>query len=129
MTSRSIFAGAILGALAVGLGAIGAHALRERLSAGELEIWHTAALYHALHALALVGYGLFAERRGREGAAGTCFVLGVLAFSGSLYGHALGGPRFLVYVTPVGGVLLIVAWLLFAFEAFREPRDRAGAGP
>ena len=119
MKTNWIGIGAVLGALAVGLGAVGAHALEEKLSATALEGWKTAALYHGLHAVALVAAGLFVERSGRGAAAAACFFLGVLLFSGSLYAHALGGPRFLVYLTPVGGVLLIVAWLLLALAAFR----------
>ena len=82
-----------------------------------LENWRTAALYHALHALALIGVGLYGERDGRGEAAGWCFLLGVLAFSGSLYGHSLGGPQALVYVTPIGGVLLIAGWILWTIAA------------
>jgi uncharacterized membrane protein YgdD (TMEM256/DUF423 family) len=119
MKTNWIGIGAVLGALAVGLGAVGAHALEEKLSATALEGWKTAALYHGLHAIALVAVGLFVERFERGGAAAACFLLGVLLFSGSLYAHALGGPRFLVYLTPVGGVLLIAGWLLLALAAFR----------
>lgn len=132
--ARWIAIGCAYGALAVGLGAFGAHALRERLEqAGHLDTWQTAVLYHALHALALVGYGLWraharaacaqdgACRAGRPWA-GIAFALGLLAFSGSLYGLALGGPRVLGPVTPSGGALLLLGWILFALEALRLAR-------
>lgn len=118
--SRWIVIGATLGALAVAAGALGAHALKARLEPAALENWRTAAHYHALHAIALVLLGLSVERRGRGGAAGWCFLLGILGFSGSLYAYCLGGPRFLVHVTPVGGVLLIVGWVAFALSARRR---------
>lgn len=117
--SRWIVTGAALGALAVAAGALGAHALKARLEPAALENWRTAAHYHALHAVALVLVGLWARRAGGGAAAGWCFLLGILGFSGSLYGYCLGGPRFLVHVTPVGGVLLIAGWVAFAFAARR----------
>jgi uncharacterized membrane protein YgdD (TMEM256/DUF423 family) len=121
MRPNWISIGAALGALAVILGAFGAHGLKERIDADALEVWKTGVLYHALHALALVLYGLFARDRGGR-IAGWCFVLGIAIFSGTLYGLALGGPRWLGAITPVGGVLLIVGWISFAVEAQRAPR-------
>ena len=118
--SRWIVAGAALGALAVAAGALGAHALEARLEPAALENWRTAAHYHTVHAIALVLVGLSARRSGRGAAAGWCFLLGILGFSGSLYGHCLGGPRFLVHVTPVGGVLLIAGWVALALAARRR---------
>jgi len=132
--ARWIATGCAYGALAVALGAFGAHALRERLEqANQLATWETAVHYHGLHALALVGYGLWrAHARAACGAQGACragrpwagvaFALGVLAFSGSLYGLALGGPRLLGPVTPLGGLLLMLGWALFALEALRLAR-------
>lgn len=131
---RWIAAGCAFGALTVGLGAFGAHALRARLEAADqLATWETAVHYQGLHALALVGYGLWrAHARASCATAGACrtggpwagvgFALGTLAFSGSLYGLALGGPRMLGPVTPVGGLLLLLAWLAFALEALRFAR-------
>ena len=121
--ARWIAAGSALGALAVAAGALGAHALKERLDPAALENWQTAAHYHALHAIALVLCGLVAGRRGGGGPAAWCFLLGVLGFSGSLYAWCLGGPRFLVHVTPVGGVLLMAGWLALASSVLRR---RAG---
>jgi uncharacterized membrane protein YgdD (TMEM256/DUF423 family) len=122
--TRWIALGAALGALAVAAGALGAHALKARLEPPMLESWRTAALYHALHAIALVLVGLAAGRGIRAGAAGACFLAGVLGFSGSLYGWCLGGPRFLVHVTPVGGVLLIAGWVALAVSALRARAGR-----
>lgn len=118
MKPNWIAIGAGLGALAVILGAFGAHGLRDRIDADSLETWKTGVLYHALHSLALVLYGLFACDRGGR-IAGWCFLLGVAIFSGTLYGLALGGPRWLGAITPIGGVLLIVGWVAFGFEARR----------
>jgi uncharacterized membrane protein YgdD (TMEM256/DUF423 family) len=110
--------GAIFGALAVILGAFGAHALKDRLDAQALDNWKTAVLYHALHAIALVMLGL----HGRSArAAGWSFAVGIVLFSGSLYGMSLGGPRWLAMITPFGGVLFISGWVLFALAARARP--------
>lgn len=114
--------GAGLGAASVVLGAFGAHALQDKLDPEQLDLWRTAVLYHALHASALVGWGLHRAQTGRSAAPGWCLAVGTLAFSGSLYGLALGGPRWLGPITPLGGVLLIAGWSLFAVQALRGRR-------
>jgi uncharacterized membrane protein YgdD (TMEM256/DUF423 family) len=107
--------------LTVALGAFGAHALKERLSAEELAIWQTAVHYQGLHALALIVFGLTQQSRPMRGLAGWCFLLGSAIFAGTLYALALGGPRWLGAITPLGGTLLILGWLAFAWSA---PRAR-----
>jgi uncharacterized membrane protein YgdD (TMEM256/DUF423 family) len=116
-----IAVGAVGGALAVVAGAFGAHALGEKLGPRELGLWETASRYLMYGSLALVLVGLFAgqgARRGIEGAA-WCLGLGTAVFSGTVFALALGGPRWLGAVTPVGGTLLIVGFLLFAWAAGR----------
>jgi uncharacterized membrane protein YgdD (TMEM256/DUF423 family) len=114
-----IAVGAVLGAVSVVTGAFGAHALRDRLTPAMLDVWKTGVLYNALHALALVLYGVFdRERRGRV--AGWCFLGGTVVFSGSLYALAVGAPSWLGAITPVGGVLLIAGWIAFAMSALRR---------
>ena len=119
---RWIALGALLAALGVALGAFGAHALRERLTAaGQLENWETATRYLLVHALALVAFGLFRERVPGNGIPGWCFLLGSLFFSGSIaclcfrVATAVMGP-----LTPLGGVLLIGGWIAFAVAALRR---------
>jgi uncharacterized membrane protein YgdD (TMEM256/DUF423 family) len=90
----------LAGASAVMLGAFGAHALRNVLDAAHHELWHTAL------ALAVACGSGKASR-----VAIWAFALGVLLFSGSLYGLALGAPRWLGIVTPLGGVAFMVGWL------------------
>lgn len=118
--SRWIALGALSGALTVGLGAFGAHALKERLAADELAIWSTAVQYQGLHALALVAFGLLAERARVSALAGWLFLLGTLFFSGSLYALALGAPRWCGAITPLGGIALIAGWLALAWAALRR---------
>jgi uncharacterized membrane protein YgdD (TMEM256/DUF423 family) len=103
--------GALFGALGVAAGAFGAHALRARLDPRSLELFRTAADYQMLHALALfaVAWAMGCHARW-GGAAGGLFTAGILLFSGSLYGLALGGPRWLGGVTPLGGVAFLAGW-------------------
>ncbi len=115
---------ALLGALAVVLGAFGAHALRGQLAGGDLALFETAARYHLIHALAAALAADRASRAPRASAAGWAFVLGILVFSGTLYGLALGGPRILGAITPLGGLGFIVGWLLLAWS-FLQERPRA----
>lgn len=115
---------ALLGALAVVLGAFGAHALRDRLGEADRAIFETAARYHLLHALAAVVAAERAARARAASTAGWAFVVGILLFSGSLYGMALGGPRLLGAITPLGGVAFILGWLLLAWSFVRRPEAR-----
>jgi uncharacterized membrane protein YgdD (TMEM256/DUF423 family) len=112
--------GAVFGGLAVAAGAFGAHGLRERLDARSLEIFETAAKYQMYHALALVAVGAFAMT-GRVGAAltvaGWSFLVGILVFSGTLYGLSISGIRWLGMITPIGGVAMIVGWVALAIAA------------
>ncbi len=104
--------GAVYGFLAVGLGAFGAHALKAKLTPDLLPVWRTAVEYHFYHALALLAVGLLARQMpsGVLSAAGVCFGLGVLLFSGSLYALALSGVRVLGAITPIGGLLFLAGW-------------------
>lgn len=113
--------GALSGLIAVGAGAFGAHALKERLSPDALQIWETAARYQMYHALALVAVALLLGRGANPWAvrAGWGFVVGTLLFSGSLYTLAWTGLRALGAVTPLGGAAFLAGWLMLAF-AFRE---------
>lgn len=114
--------GAVLAALAVALGAFGAHALKARLAPDALALWQTAAQYHFWHALGVIAAGLallhFADS-GWLRAAGMLLALGVLLFSGSLYALALSGVHWLGALTPFGGLAFILGWLAFALGALR----------
>lgn len=118
--------GSILGLLAVGLGAFGAHGLEGRLEGApdggqRLEWWGTAAHYHLVHAAVVTAVGLGVVRA--RGAA-LALALGIAVFSGTLYAMALGAPSKLGMVTPVGGLLLMVGWALLAVAAARRSPDQ-----
>ena len=115
---------AVLGGLAVALGAFGAHALRGTVPEAALGWWSTAADYHGRHALALLACGLLGTVRppGRAlRVAGLAFVAGTTLFSGSLYLMAATDARWLGAIAPLGGALLIAGWAALAAAALRGP--------
>jgi uncharacterized membrane protein YgdD (TMEM256/DUF423 family) len=107
---------ALSGFLAVALGAFGAHALKSKIDANMLSVYQTAVQYQFIHTLALMGVALLLMKAAPVQTsslvmAGFAFVAGILLFSGSLYGLALGGPRWLGPVTPLGGIMFMLGWL------------------
>jgi len=114
-----IAVGALSGALTIVFGAFGAHALERKIPAPDLLIWMKGVQYQGLHALALVLFGIALQVRPRRCFGGWGFLLGSAIFSGTLYAMVLGAPRWLGAITPVGGTLMILGWLAFAWSAVR----------
>lgn len=119
---------ALLGALAVILGAFGAHGLKQYVPAETITTFDTGVRYQFYHVFALLAigilYGQFPSRALKNAA--TCFLIGILLFSGSLYALTalkatssvgLGG---LGIITPIGGVFLIAGWLLLFWGIFKS---------
>lgn len=108
---------AILGALAVALGAFGAHALKPHMDISQIETFKTASLYHFVHLIAMLILSLSAPNDPIIKRSFYLFAFGILCFSGSLYilstRHLYGGDSwsFVGPVTPIGGVLFILGWL------------------
>lgn len=104
---------AVLGFLAVALGAFGAHGLKDLLAQNNTAfIWEKAVFYHFIHAVVLF---VLAERKIFSKLAGWLFLAGILFFSGSLYLLAVTNIRWLGAVTPVGGVCFLVGWGVLVF--------------
>ena len=116
-----VLLGALFGTLGVCLGAFGAHALRDSLSANDLITFETGVRYQMYHALALltVGWAMSQWESNTLVLAGYAFVIGILIFSGSLYILVLSGHRWLGAITPIGGLALILGWALLAWSAWR----------
>ena len=113
--------GAFALALAVMLGAFGAHGLRARLDAYSLDIYQRAVFYHFVHALGI----LIVPRLLNPPVAGRIcglLALGILLFSGSLYLLAVSGNRILGAVTPFGGVAFIAAWIWLGVALLAEKK-------
>ncbi len=114
MTKWILIAGGIFAAMAVVVGAFGAHALKPLLDEKSLAWIDTGVSYQSTHALALIACGLLPAGRGVTRTA-LLFVAGILFFSGSLYLMALTGFTKLGIVTPIGGVCFIAAWVSFCW--------------
>lgn len=119
---RITLCAAVLGFAGVALGALGAHALKPALAERSMvESWNIAVTYHLVHSATLLALGL--ARGGalpRPGLIAACWAAGVVLFSGSIYGLALGAPRALGPVTPLGGLALLAGWLLVLIQAARR---------
>lgn len=121
----SLLSGSILGALAVTLGAFGAHALRGMLEAsGRMDTFETAVKYQFYHAIALVLVGILLQKSGIEAErwlnwAGIAFLAGTVIFSGSLYAICFTGITKFGATAPIGGLLLIAGWVFVALSAFK----------
>jgi uncharacterized membrane protein YgdD (TMEM256/DUF423 family) len=119
---RTLLIAGLLLALATLCGALGAHALKARLSPERLPLWELAVRYHFFQALGLLGVGL--TLRGLDSgalrASAALIAAGIILFCGSLYALSLGAPRSLGVLTPAGGLAWSGGWLLFAFAMWRD---------
>jgi len=115
--------GAILLALAVILGAFGAHGLRGRIDAYSMSVWEKAVFYHFVHALGILIVSIL-PKTGTFPEAGAstvalCLFIGIVIFSGSLYLLAVTGQTWMGAITPIGGLAFIVGWVLLAWRLRR----------
>src|SRR5579859_3967801 len=115
--STALRVAAVLGLLAVALGAFGAHGLRDLLTRnGTLAIWEKAVFYHFIHAVMLF---ILAQRPTIHVGAWLSFLVGIVIFSGSLYLLAVTNVRALGAITPIGRLSFIVGWLWLAITPFK----------
>ena len=116
-----IATGAFVCALSVIAGAFGAHGLKARLDADALALWETAARYLMYSGLGTVLIGLSDLHQAQRGfdSAAVCLLAGGLVFCGTVAALALGAPRWLGAVTPIGGLLMIVGLTLFGWTALK----------
>ncbi len=115
---------AILLALAVSLGAFGAHGLQGRLDTYSMSVYEKAVFYHFIHALGMLAVPLLLRAGLISASAATwtgwLLLAGIVLFSGSLYLLAIAGTRMLGAVTPFGGASFIAAWICLAVCALRS---------
>jgi uncharacterized membrane protein YgdD (TMEM256/DUF423 family) len=99
---------ALMGLLAVALGAFGAHALKPLLEQNDMtSVWQTATFYHFIHAVMLF---VLAGRKPFTAGPWWCFLIGIVLFSGSLYLLAATNLHWLGAITPLGGVSFLIGW-------------------
>ena len=106
-------------AIAVALGAFGAHSIKNMVDSQQLEWWHTATLYLFIHALGLLLVGLLIRLNYATQTTAWLLQIGVIIFAGSLFAMTLGAPRWFGAITPIGGLLMIAGWAWLAVTAFR----------
>lgn len=116
-------AAGFFGFTGVALGAFGAHALKATLEAnGTQSAWSAAMLFQLIHSVALLALAGWRDgHAGPSAKVGACWVAGIVLFSGSLYVIALGGPKILGPITPLGGLAFLSGWALIMWNALRRP--------
>ena len=116
-----IIIASLFAALAILFGAFGSHALKERLSAQSLEVYNIATRYLMFHALGIFLIALLGFQLPKESLEipVIIMVVGTSIFSGSLYLIAMLDFKKLGMITPIGGLLLIVSWLLLAYNTYK----------
>lgn len=116
---------AILGFLAVALGAFGAHALKNSVSPEMIDVWKTAVQYQMFHVLALLSVILLEHREhaARWQIIGWFFVVGCIVFSGSLYLLVISEIKLFGMITPIGGSVLLIGWLLLFFFLIKDSQN------
>ena len=121
LAKQWIMMGSISGFFAVVLGAFGGHVLKSILSEKAFSIYLIGVQYQMYHALALILLGLWASQNGGAGTLypGWAFMIGIMAFSGSLYALALTDLKFLGMITPLGGFCFLAGWIGFPITAWK----------
>ncbi len=114
----TIVVASVLGLTSTMLGAFGAHALQDKLTVQQLQSFETAVRYQMYHALALFAVSWVSLLGGGRLAVASalCMVVGVVLFSGSIYGLVLFEWKWLGPVTPLGGILMMAGWVLLAIS-------------
>jgi len=129
--NRILSLGAVLAALAVALGAFGAHGLEghfektldDRVKVERrLDIWETGVRYQMYHSLALLALGLTTIGNPRLlRIACIAFITGIVVFSGCLYALTLTDIKILGAIVPLGGLSFLLGWALFAYATWKAP--------
>ncbi|MEH6534937.1 MAG: DUF423 domain-containing protein [Psychroserpens sp.] len=131
MNKKILITGCIFGVIAIGLGAFGAHSLKSLISSESQQTFETGVRYQMYHALFLLFIGSFtALNKKAKQAIFYLVIFGVLCFSGSIYGLAtndLSGFDFkhIGFITPIGGLLLITAWMVLLINFFKIKADKS----
>jgi uncharacterized membrane protein YgdD (TMEM256/DUF423 family) len=133
MQKRFLIFGGFSGAVAVALGAMGAHFLKSKLATGlitenNLNAFDTATKYHLIHSIVVLFVSLAIEKLDSKliTKAGYCFMAGIILFSGSIYILStsnlmgLSAVNWLGPITPIGGIFLITGWLMLAFSGLKK---------
>lgn len=119
MAKWMFVAGGIFAGLAVILGAFAAHGLKNSLAPSAIAVFQTGVQYQMSHALALILFALLAKQGVPLQWAAGLLTAGIICFSGSLYLLAITGVKWFGPITPLGGLMFIVGWLVFVYQIIR----------
>lgn len=128
MHKNYLITASLLGALAVALGAFGAHSLKKIVDADTVTVFQTGVQYQMYHALALLAVGILFEKFPNKWIkwSGVCFITGIILFSGSLYiltalkAAEQVGLNGVGIITPFGGLFFIAGWLFLFFGIIKK---------
>lgn len=122
ISKKFLIIACLLMATAVSLGAFGAHGLKKIISIEMLAVYQTGVQYQFYHALGLLGVAFIAHVNSTKlvNMAGNLMFTGVMIFSGSLYLLVILNIKWLGAITPIGGVLMVISWVLLAWAVFRS---------
>jgi uncharacterized membrane protein YgdD (TMEM256/DUF423 family) len=118
MNKNHVIIAAIMGALSVALGAFGAHGLKAVLSPELLETYKTGILYHLIHSVVLLTLSI--NTKDNLKTSFYFFLVGIILFSFSLYIYALTGITAFAMITPIGGIALILGWLMIIVSIIKK---------
>jgi len=121
-TKLWIIIAGISGFTSVAIGAFGAHVLSNSLSPDMMEIYKTGVLYQLVHSAVLLALALFGNKR--FNLSKIFFLTGIILFSFSLYLYAVTSVILYAYITPLGGISLLIGWLFVIIGAFNLEKDR-----
>lgn len=122
-TKKFLVIGTILMALGIGIGAFGAHGLKKLVSEEMLAVFHTGVEYQFYHALGIFVVAFIAHLKPEESyinTAGYLMLIGVLIFSFSLYFLVLFNIPLLGLLTPIGGVTMMLSWIVLLLGILKE---------
>lgn len=122
MSKTIIMTASVLLALAVAIGAFGAHGLKAHLSPEMLQTYKTGVEYHFYHALGLLLVGVLSVSMPSNLLNWSAFLLalGIILFSGSLYVLAISGIKWLGAITPIGGLCFIAGWIVLLLAVWKK---------
>jgi len=124
MIKKTLIFTALLGALGIILGALGAHTFKDVMTAKEFEIYHTAVFYQMIHVIAILAVNAFHQiPKVMKTMVSHTFLTGIILFSGSLYMISLQiiDASSIWWVTPLGGIFLILGWLMLTLAFIKTP--------
>jgi len=123
--NKNLVITSIIVAIAIALGAFGAHALKEVLTVEELKSYETAVKYQMFHVIVLLIVNTYTGfNLKNKNVISYLFLVGILFFSGSIYAITLGvSSKSIWFITPMGGLLFIIGWLKLAYSFFKIKKE------